>query len=108
MKNRTAKILVSTDFETNTALVRIFKIRNYMLSGGKIFELKRDSYALNQIANLIEKYQIKNDPVPTLNKNIFWNGKSNMAVTYNLEFPEVLTEKEKESRETYLLGRDEK
>jgi hypothetical protein len=78
------EVRVSCDFETNTALVRIFKFRNYTWSGGRVYELKRDCDRLKELGNLILKYQYKNG-TDLLNSEIIWNDKAEIAISYKLD-----------------------
>jgi hypothetical protein len=83
MYNPQKKILVSCDFDTNMALVKIWKFRNYSYSGGQVFELKRDSASLKRIARIIENYRTDSKDL-TINKQILWNGKSEKAIGYEV------------------------
>jgi len=70
MKPKEVKIFC--DPETNTALVRIFKLRNYNWSGGKTVEVKKDSGRLKTLAMLV-------------GKDTVWNTNSETAITYQIK-----------------------
>ena len=70
MKPKEVKIFC--DPETNTALVRIFKLRNYKWSGGETLEVKKDSSTLKTLAILI-------------GKDTVWNTNSETAITYQIK-----------------------
>lgn len=69
---RPKEVKIFCDPETNTALVRIFKLRNYKWSGGKTFELKKDSDELKALATLI-------------GKDTVWDTSSETAITYQIK-----------------------
>lgn len=46
------EVRIFCDNETNTALVRIFKLRNYLISGGKTFEIKKNSQIIKMLAKI--------------------------------------------------------
>ena len=88
MYNPQKKILVSCDFDTNMALVKIWKFRNsvsgnHSYSGGQVFELKRDSASLKRISRIIKNYRTDSKDL-TMNKQIIWNEKSEKAIGYEV------------------------
>ena len=85
--SRKKEIKVFCDFETNKALVRIFKFKNGSWSGGKVYEVDRESSILENLANIITKYRdVKMESmVLTIFSDIFWNGKTEKAVTYHVD-----------------------
>ena len=78
------EIKVFCDPETNIASVRIFKMRNGLWAGGRVYELKRDCDRLKELGKLILKYQYKNG-TDLLNSEIIWNNKSERAISYKLD-----------------------
>lgn len=70
--NRPKEISIYCDPETDTALVRIFKYRNYKWAGGKVVEIKKDSYILGRLA--------ESCGVPTL-----WNTTFEIAQVYKIK-----------------------
>lgn len=82
MNNSKKEVRVFCDFETNTAIIRIFKFRNYVWSGGKTFEVRRDSPRLKEIASIIERFRDKKSQGLGLFKDIFWKEKTEKAVSY--------------------------
>ena len=81
------EVRVFCDFETDTALVRIFKFRNYSWSGGKTYELKRMSDRLTELSALILKYQDTKLEAKKLTSSaeILWNSKAEVATSYELD-----------------------
>ena len=75
--NRPREISIYCDPETNTALVRIFKYRNYKWAGGNVIEMKKDSILLKRMAKLVG--------VKTL-----WDTTSEVAKTYKIIEENVL------------------
>lgn len=69
--SRNKEISIYCDPETNIALVRIFKYRNYKWAGGKVLEMKKDSILLRRMAELAD--------VETL-----WDTTSDVAKTYKI------------------------
>jgi len=69
--NRPKEISIYCDPETNIALVRIFKYRNYKWAGGKVLELEKDSILLKRMADLVG---VKN----------LWDTTSEVAKTYKI------------------------
>jgi len=86
VKNR-KEIRIFCDFETDTALVRIFKFRNYSWSGGKTYEIERVSDRLTELSSLIDKYRdAKHEGKKlTSRSEILWNNKSEVATSYELD-----------------------
>lgn len=78
------EIRVSCDFDTNTAYVRIWKYRNYTWSGGNVYNQKRNSYALKEIARIIVEYGTENKGLVT-NVEILFDGKNEIATAYNID-----------------------
>jgi hypothetical protein len=78
------EIRVSCDFDTNIAFVRIWKYRNYTWSGGNVYQQKRNSYALREIARIIVEYGTENKSLTT-NVEFLYNGKSEIATAYNID-----------------------
>lgn len=87
------EIHVFCDFETNKALVRIFKYRNFSWSGGKVMEFDRESNTLKRIDFLIKKYGVENKSL-LIQTNIFWNNKTEKAVKFCLDMNVSNPEKE--------------
>jgi hypothetical protein len=85
MDNSVKEFHVFCDFETNTALLRIFQYTNYKWCGGKVFEFQRDEIGLKRIGRIIEKYGVKNNNL-LLQSDIFLNGKTEKAVVYKVDF----------------------
>ena len=81
------EIKVFCDFETNKALVRIYKFKNGSWSGGKVYEVDRESPRLKKLANIItECRNVKMESmVLTIFSDIFWNGRTEKAVTYHVD-----------------------
>jgi len=103
--NPKKEIRISCDFETNTAIVRIFKYRNYTWSGGQVFELKRDCDRLKELGQIVLKYRDeKSENKVWSNRSIIWNDVDLVAVGYNVDMSGNAG-KEKHDGE-YYLGRD--
>lgn len=103
--NPKKEIRISCDFENNMAYVRIFKFRNYSWSGGKVYELKRDSDRLKELSDIIVKYRDeKSENKVWSNKEIIWEGKSEIAIGYNLDMSGNASKEKHDS--DYYLGRD--
>lgn len=68
---RAKEFSIYCDPETDVALVRLFKYRNYKWAGGKVMEIKKDSILLKRMAKLVG--------VKTL-----WDTTSEVAKTYKL------------------------
>jgi len=69
--NRPREISIYCDPETNTALVRIFKYRNYKWTGGNVVEMKKDSILLKRMAKLVGVKSL-------------WDTTSEVAKTYKI------------------------
>lgn len=87
INNPKKQIVVSCDFETNTALVRIYKFRNYTWSGGRVYELARDCYALKQLATIIQKYKSPTDA--KINATIVWEKGCERGIAYDIDMSKV-------------------
>ena len=85
--NSKKEIKVFCDFETNKALVRIYKFTNGSWSGSKVYEVDRESSILENLANIITKYRdVKMESlVLTIFSDILWNGKTEKAVRYRVD-----------------------
>lgn len=82
MRNPNSKeVRIFCDGTTKTALVRIFKYRNYVWAGGKTLEFKKDSPELQRVFQTILKYSI--DPIDK--SSILWDETKDTATTYVLE-----------------------
>lgn len=74
-------IVVFCDKDTQTAFIRIFKYRNYLWAGGKVFELKKNSPLLEGINKNIIDFSV-ND----LGKDFsLWQEDNEKAITYSLD-----------------------
>ena len=82
MNNSKKEIRVFCDFETDTALIRIFKFRDSSWSGGKTFEVKRDSPRMKELSCIINTYRDNFSEGFGLSKNIFWEEKTEKAICY--------------------------
>lgn len=103
--NPKKEIRIFCDFETNVALVRIFKYRNYSWSGGRTYELKRGCYRLKELSDIIEKYRDeKTENKIWSNREIIWEGKSEVATSYNLDMSGNAGKDRHDSE--YYLGKD--
>ena len=83
MKNTFAKkeVKIFCDKETQTALVRIFKYRNYVWAGGKTLEMKKDSPELQRVFESILKFSVE-----SIDKSsILWKEDNESAITYMLD-----------------------
>lgn len=76
----TKEVRIFYDTESNIALVRIFKLRNYRTAGGKVYEVKRGSRVLEFLANII----CGNNE--SMNKSsILWQDGMDTAVSYFID-----------------------
>lgn len=75
------EIRIFCDKETQTALVRIFKYRNYVWAGGKTLEMKKDSPELQRVFESILKFSTE----PIDKSAILWKEDNESAITYVLE-----------------------
>lgn len=105
MKNTKKEIRISCDFENKTALVRIFKYRNYQWSGGQTFELKQDCDRLKELGDIVMKYRDeKSENKIWSNRSIIWNNVDFVAVGYNVDMSGKGNERLHDSE--YYLGSD--
>lgn len=75
------EVKIFCDKETQTASIRIFKLRNYVWEGGKTLEFGKDSPELKRVFQTILSNSVK-----PLDKNLnLWDDKKDTAVTYILE-----------------------
>lgn len=75
------EVKIFCDKETQTASIRIFKLRNYVWEGGKTLDFKKDSPELKRVFQTILSNSVK-----PLDKNLnLWDDKKDTAVTYILE-----------------------
>lgn len=98
--NPKKEIRIFCDFETNIALVRIYKFRNYSWSGGKTYELKRGCDRMKELEYIVISYRDeKSENKVWSNREIIWKGESEIATGYNLDMskkPETKIEEKKE------------
>ena len=82
MRTQNSKeVKIFCDKETQTALVRIFKYRNYVWAGGKTLEIKEDSPRLQRVFDSIFKFSVE-----SIDKSaILWKEDNESAVTYILD-----------------------
>lgn len=86
MKTQGSKeVRIFCDGENNLALVRIFKLRNYVWAGGKTLELKKDSPELKRVFDFILQHSV----VPIDKSSILWKDDNESAITYMLEVKKV-------------------
>ena len=82
MKTQNSKeVRIFCDKETQTALVRIFKYRNYVWAGGRTLEMKKDSPELQRVFESILKFSVE----PIDKSSILWKEDNESAITYVLE-----------------------
>lgn len=82
MKNTHSKeVKIFCDKETQTASVRIFKLRNYVWTGGKTLELKKGSPELERVFSFILQHSTE----PIDKGNILWKDDNESAITYVLD-----------------------
>ena len=96
--NPKKEIRVSCDFENDTALVRIFKYRNYSWSGGRVYELKRESPRLKKLGEIISTcrdVKVENKMLSNFSE-IFWQEKTEKAVSYNVDMSLLKKKEEKD------------
>jgi hypothetical protein len=105
MNNSKKEIRIFCDVDTNIASVRIFKYRNYTWSGGKTYDLKRDCDRLKELSDIIMKYRDeKTENKVWSNREIFWQGKSEIAIGYNVDMSGITGVYSMNS--DYYLGKD--
>lgn len=78
---KSKEVRIFCDKESETATIRIFKLRNYVWAGGKTLELKKDSLELQRVFETILKFSV--DPIDK--KSSLWKDDNESAVTYILE-----------------------
>ena len=60
MKNPHSKeVKIFCDKETQTASVRIFKLRNYVWAGGKTLDLKKGSPELQRVFDFVIEHSVE-------------------------------------------------
>lgn len=85
MRNQNSKeVRIFCDKETQTALVRIYKYRNYVWNGGKTFELKKDSRTLSELLRVVASHVDESVD----KSSILWDDTKEVATTYVLEMKE--------------------
>ena len=75
------EIRIFCDKEIQTALIRIFKYRNYAWVGGKTLEIKKDSPRLQRVFESILKFSVE----PIDKSSILWKEDNESAIAYMLD-----------------------
>jgi len=82
MKNpHNKEVKIFCDKETQTASVRIFKLRNYVWAGGKTLELKKGSPELQRVFDFVIEHSVE----PLDKSAILWKEDNESAITYALD-----------------------
>lgn len=78
---KSKEVKIFCDGETNMALVRIFKLRNYVWAGGETLELKKDSPELKRVFEFILQHSVE----PIDKSSVLWKEDNESAIAYVLE-----------------------